>query len=247
MTAQSRPVILLTRPEPAAARFAAALRDRLPGVKVLMAPLIAPLLLSPPLPPVWGEGRVRGLIFTSETGVAGFARIAADRSLPAFCVGPHTADVARAAGFTAHACGGDAEAVVAELTALRPAAPLLHARGRDARGAIAARLSAAGIETGELIVYEQHEQPLSAPALALLAGDAPVVAPLFSPRTAAIFARAAAGAVLRAPLYLAAISPAAAAELSGLPARMRITADAPDAPAMLRATAALHHAAQAAA
>ncbi|MDR5652480.1 uroporphyrinogen-III synthase [Ruixingdingia sedimenti] len=245
MTAQSRPVILLTRPEPAAARFAAALRDHLPGAEVLMAPLIAPRLLSPPLPPVWGDGRVRGLIFTSETGVAGFARIAADRSLPAFCVGPHTADVARAAGFTAHACGGDAEAVVAELTALRPAAPLLHARGRDARGAIAARLSAAGIETGELIVYEQQEQPLSAPALALLAGDAPVIAPLFSPRTAAIFARAAAG--VRAPLYLAAISPAAAAELSGLPARMRLTAEAPDAPAMLRAAAALHHAAQAAA
>lgn len=245
MTAQSRPVILLTRPEPAAARFAAALRDRLPGAEVLVAPLIAPRLLSPPLPPVWGDGQVRGLIFTSETGVAGFARIAADRSLPAYCVGPHTADVARAAGFTAHAGGGDAEAVVAELTALRPAAPLLHARGRDARGAIAARLSAAGIETGELIVYEQQEQPLSAPALALLAGNAPVVAPLFSPRTAAIFARAAAG--VRAPLYLAAISPAAAAELTGLPARMRITADAPDGPAMLRAAAALHHAAQAAA
>ena len=227
------PTLLLTRPTEASDRFAAQVRACLgDAIKVVVAPLIAPRFLDPDLPQVILSGRARGLLFTSETGVAGFARISADRSLPAYCVGTRTAQAATEAGFRACALGGDADRMVAALQAMAPAAPLVHARGVDARGDLAARLTASGLPTQEIVVYDQREQPLSAFALALLAGSAPVVVPLFSPRTAALFAAVATGA--RAPLHLAAISAAAAEPLKGMGAALRIAAE-PTAESMLAA------------
>jgi len=159
------------------------------------------------------------------------------RDFPAWCVGAHTAAVARTLGFAATAAGADAEALVAALSARPPAAPLLHPRGVHARGDIAARLSAAGIPTAEVVVYDQRALPLSPAALAAAAGSAPLVVPLFSPRTAALAAAGLRGAA--APLRAAAISPAVAeawARAGGTPAAVAVR---PDAAAMLALTARL--------
>jgi uroporphyrinogen-III synthase len=213
MIAQCRATVLLTRPADAARRFAALLDARAGrAVSVLVAPLMAPRHIDPGGAALAAVAAARGLLFTSETGVVALARIATGRDVPAFCVGTRTAAAARGAGWRAEAMGVDAAGLVAALADRRPTAPLVHVRGRHAAGDIAGALSARGLPTTEAVVYEQVEQPLDAAALALLAGTAPVVVPLFSPRSAALFARHAAGAA--APLRLAAISAAAARPLA---------------------------------
>jgi uroporphyrinogen-III synthase len=225
MTAQSRPVLLLTRPAEASARFAAQVRERVPGVQVVISPLMAPAFLAPGLPDGWD-----GVLFTSETGVAGLARLT-ERRGPAVCVGVRTAQAAEAAGWQAQALGGDAEGMVAGLTAAPLQGHWLHARGVDAAGNLGARLRAAGMQVTEVIVYDQRPQPLSDAARAVLSGPDPVTVAVFSPRSARIFVAQA--GVVTAPVQAVAISPAAAAALDGLyPVRV---AAAPDAAAMLAA------------
>jgi uroporphyrinogen-III synthase len=225
MTAQSRPVLLLTRPAEASARFAAAVQDRVPGVLVVISPLMAPEFLAPGLPDGWD-----GVLFTSETGVAGLARLT-ERRGPAVCVGARTAQAAEAAGWQAQALGGDAEGMVAGLMAAPLQGHWLHARGVDAAGSLGARLRAAGMQVTEIIVYDQRPQPLSDAARAVLSGPDPVTVAVFSPRSARIFVAQA--GVVTAPVQAVAISPAAAAALDGLyPVRV---AASPDAAAMLAA------------
>jgi uroporphyrinogen-III synthase len=225
MTAQSRPVLLLTRPAEASARFAAQVQQRVPGVRVVISPLMAPAFLAPGLPDGWD-----GVLFTSETGVAGLTRLT-DRRGPAVCVGARTADAAQAAGWQAQALGGDAEGMVAGLMAAPLQGHWLHARGADAAGDLAARLRAAGMAVTEAIVYDQRPQPLSAQAHAVLAGPGPVWLAVFSPRSARLFVAEAGD--IAAPVQAVAISPAAAAVLTGVcPV---VVAARPDAAAMLDA------------
>lgn len=222
------PTILLTRPAAASARFAAALAARFPGVPVVVAPLmeIRPRPFPPGLP-------AAGLIFTSAEGVAAFAAGDARRGMPAFCVGARTAGAARAAGFAAEALGEEAEALLAALLERRPAGPLLHARGAHGRGNVVPRLRAAGVEAAEVVVYDQAALPLGGQARALLAGEAPLILPLFSPRSAQLLRAAATEGELRAPLRVAAMS-RAVAEAWGPAERLEIAAR-PDAEAMLAA------------
>lgn len=225
MTAQSRPVLLLTRPAEASSRFAAAVQALMPQVQVVISPLMAPAFLAPDLPDGWD-----GVLFTSETGVAGLARLT-DRRGPAICVGTRTAQAAQAAGWQAQALGGDAEGMVAGLMAAPLQGHWLHARGVDAAGSLGARLRAAGMQVTEAIVYDQRPQPLSDQARAVLSGADPVTVAVFSPRSARIFVAQA--GVVTAPVQAVAISPAAAAALDRLcPVRV---AAAPDAAAMLAA------------
>lgn len=192
--AAQQPLILLTRPAPQSRRFALAL-----GRDCLISSLIEPVFLAPAIPPH------AGLILTSETGADAAARLGL--SAPAFCVGDRTAKAARAHGLTATSAAGEAEALIA-LVLAAPVAPLLHLRGREARGDIAARLTAAGVPTAEAIGYAQEERALTPEARAALNGTRPVVLPLFSPRTARILADQARGAT--APLTVVAMSQAVA-------------------------------------
>jgi uroporphyrinogen-III synthase len=242
MTAQARALILVTRPEPGASRFAAALRARFgAAAPVIVAPLMEPAYADAPLPPALAEGRAGGLVFTSAAGVEGLARRCPGLALPAFCVGARTAAAARAAGHAAEALGGDADALVAALVARGAAGgvplPLVHARGADSRGQVADRLTAAGLPTEEAVVYAQTVRTLAPEAAAALAGRVPVVVPVFSPRSARILAAAAQRA--DAPLLLAAISPAALAAWDGRPVVRTAIAPAPDEAGMLAAVASL--------
>lgn len=237
MIAQSRPTVLLTRPAAAAERFARALQARYgPDLAVVVSPLLAPRFLDPGPQDRAALAAAAGLVFTSETGVAGYARISADATRPAWCVGPRTAEAARAIGLRAAVSGGDAGALLADLVALRPAGPLVLLRGVHAAGDLGARLQAAGLDLREIVLYEQAAQPLSARAQALLVGakQASVLAPVFSPRSAALLARALPGDGARACLLVAAISEAAAAPLRPA-ARALAVAPTPDHDGMMTA------------
>jgi len=229
------PPLLLTRPAAQGDRFAAMVRARFgPDLPILVSPLIVPEFLAPPLP-----ADPRGLIFTSETGVEGFARLWQGGSRPAWCVGDRTAAAADAAGFDARSAAGDAAALVAMLRAEAPPGLLLHARGRDSRGDVAGTLARQGLSVAEAIVYAQLEQPLSEAARTLLRGTAPVAVPLFSPRTAGLFAAALKADRLEAPVWIAALSPAVAEAAGvGRPSRLAV-ARRPDAAAMVEALARL--------
>ena len=217
------PTILLTRPAPASRRFAQRLQDAGVAVPIVTSPLmrIDPLTVSLP------EG-LRGVLFTSKNGVAAVE----GRDLPAWCVGDATAEAAAQAGWRAVSAGGDAEALYRRLLADAPKGPLLHLRGEHARGDLAQRLSAAGVETSETVVYRQVTEPLGPEAWQVLSGDSPVLVPLFSPRSAETFL---AEGPFRAPVEGIAISAAVADILAkaGV-ARIDVAAE-PTADAMFRA------------
>ncbi|MHA6346014.1 uroporphyrinogen-III synthase [Roseivivax sp. CAU 1761] len=224
------PVLLITRPEPGGRDFL----DRLalaPGsAEVIDAPLLA-LAPEGPLPDLAGQWP----IFTSPGAVAAFRALGGRGSGPAYAVGDATAAAARAAGFAPRSAAGDAAALLALIRAEAPTAPLLHLRGRHAAGALAARLAAAGIAAREAVIYDQAMRPLGPRARAALAGPRPVVAPLFSPRTARAFALY---APFGAEVLVAAMSPAVAAALGSAVPRCA-TAARPDAAAMAALTARL--------
>ncbi|MFV2051253.1 uroporphyrinogen-III synthase [Aliiroseovarius sp. YM-037] len=202
--------LLITRPERQAARFAALCEDRFGDrIDIVTSPLIRIEALSDP-GSMAGYG---GVIFTSENAIAAVGPAAAGNAMRAYCVGDRTAEVARAAGYDAIAAEGDADHLFDLILRQHVTPPLLHLRGEHARGALAERLTQAGVKTDEAIVYRQIAQPLTEAARAVLRGDKPVILPLFSPRTASLFREGAAGCT--APLRIVVFSPAVADALGG--------------------------------
>ncbi|ROU03197.1 uroporphyrinogen-III synthase [Histidinibacterium lentulum] len=219
------PILLVTRPLPEAERFVRTVMARLARrPQVILSPLMDIVTLGVETPP-----DVAGLVLTSARGAEAAGRLGLPRGLSAWCVGAQTEAAAEAAGLVALPGGGDADALVSRVLAARPKGPLLHLRGAHARGDVAARLSAGGVETIERVVYDQRARPPSDEALAALRGTAPVIAPVFSPRSAALLAEA---GPVRAPLAVAAISPAAAEAAAPLGAARIGVADRPDGSAM---------------
>ncbi|MFN4172527.1 MAG: uroporphyrinogen-III synthase [Pseudorhodobacter sp.] len=235
-----RPAFLLTRPEAQGLRVARHLRAELgESLRIVTSPLLFPRLLHPDRP----DGDFTAVIFTSQTGVAAASGMP---GLPrqAFCVGHRTAEMARAAGFSAQSAGGAAEELIALVRQTGVTGRLLHLRGEISRGDVAQSLTAAGHPTLDLVVYAQVEQPLSSEARALLTGADPVIAPLFSPRTARIFARQWQETGGHAPLFLPVLSDAVASALPAtLPARIFV-ATQPCADALMKASLAAYAAGQ---
>ena len=229
MARQSRaPTILLTRPLPQSQRFAAALAG-MGGVAVVISPLMAPHLLRPALP----LRDYAAVILTSETGAQAAAGLG---PLPerAYCVGDRTAQVARDLGFEAISAQGDARALRALILAQGEVGPLLHLRGQDTRGDLAENLTAGGIGTDSVVVYDQSPQPLTPEAVAVIAAGGPLIVPVFSPRSARLLVQALADKA-HGPLWLAALSPAVAEELRPLRPDGLETAERSDAEAMVLA------------
>ena len=165
------PTLVLTRPEAQSRAMAAEFAD---SARVVNAPVMhisgagARVDLS-------GYG---GVILTSANAVD-FAP--ALDGIRVYCVGNRTADAARARGAEIVLVAQDADALVRECES---PGPLIHLRGEHARGDVAKRLSLAGIETHEAVIYRQQARPLSKEARALIEGEARVILPLFSPRSA---------------------------------------------------------------
>ncbi len=207
----------MTRPRAASERFVAQLSAR---TRSRVQVIYSPILEIKPLPVQVEAVGIQGLIFTSANAVNAAASLGVERGLPAYCVGPATTGTARAAGWDARMAGATAEELVAYLLKHRPISPLLHLRGEHSRGNVAERLTESGLTVQEQVVYQQRVLPLTPEAAAAAIGDAPVIAPLFSPRTARQFADIWSGS---APLWLAAISQATADPLNSLTcARLKI-------------------------
>jgi uroporphyrinogen-III synthase len=218
----TRPIILLTRPEAQSRDLAARLRAQI-DVPILVSPIleIAPVTFTLPITP-------RFLILTS-VHAAEAARAAGLSGLPAFCVGDRTAEAAAEAGLLPRSAAGDAGALLALLKDARPDGPGLYLRGRHAASDLEKDLDQAGLDTHSVIAYDQLPRPLSPEARAALCGTAPVILPVFSPRSARLLAAEAQGAT--APLDLIPISANAAAAWKGEPASITIAAT-PDGPSM---------------
>jgi len=225
--------ILITRPRPAADAFAGQVRARLgAGVMVLVSPVMRIEPLADAVGDLTGAGT---LVLSSAHAVAALGR--APAGMLCYCVGGATAEAARAAGFQAVAAGGSARDLVAQIVADRPPGPILHLRGEHVAADIAGRLRKAGIKAREAVVYRQTPMDLSPAAQAVLRGDAPVIVPLFSPRSARLFFAQADG--WRAPLHVAAISDNAARAVPGGTAVVAERAAAPTARALLDSVEAL--------
>ena len=237
MPAQSlAPTVLLTRPAAQSASFAQSLQAQVGGLRVVVSPLMATVFHTVSLP----KEPLEGVILTSQTGAEAAGRLRTQLPDLAYCVGDRTAQVAREAGFRVQSAQGDAEALLALILREKPQA-LIHLRGREARGDLAQRLSAAGVFTQERVVYAQDAQPLSDEAVAVLSGKAPVLVPLFSPRSAEILGAAWQGLTTHAPLVVVAISQAVAEAAAFCPTKPVLAAH-PDAPSMLDAVLAQLHA-----
>ena len=231
----ARPALLLTRPDAQSRRFAALFRARFGADwPVVLSPLTEIAFLPCDLPAELPSD----IVFTSENAVAAFSRLSRDRHAIAWCVGTRTEAAARAAGFTTTRRGpGDWTGLARLLIEAGRVRRVLHPRGVHAAGDLPGTLGSAGIETVSIPIYDQRELRPTAEALRLMQGSRPILLPLFSPRSAWLAARAFASA--RAPLRIAAISAAADAAASALPATARTIAARPDGDAMLDALAAL--------
>lgn len=233
MPDNASPLVLITRPRGAAERFADELRDAVGPVEVAIIPMleIVPVVDSIDL------DTVTALIFTSAAGVEVFGRLSEVRDLPAWCVGDRTAEAAREIGLRATSAGGDADALVALMAEARPEGRLLHLSGVHTRGDVAQRLFEAGLRAEARAIYDQVAAHPGSELGAALSHPGMVIAPLFSPRSAGLFAEAAGRSAARAEIVV--LSRAVADALpDGLARDVRI-ADSPDAPAMIRAVSAL--------
>lgn len=223
------PTVLITRPDPAGTNLANELRTRW-GCGV-------PIVLSPVLRIEWLDQAIeqrnfKTLIFTSRNGVAALSRLNPECEIPAYAVGDATAKAARQAGYDTTQANGDSDSLVARMIADKVTGPCMHIRGEHTIGDVAARLTQAGIPTQEMVLYRQVATPLNREALDCLNREAPVILPLYSPRSATlIFDQL----WPDAPVVVAAISPAVAANVPKKANIATIVADRPDGEAMLGA------------
>ncbi len=189
MAGQGRPdaTILLTRPRAASERFLAALEDRL-GHRV--SAVISPVLEIEPVETLPDLSPSDTLIVTAPNAIEALGGGGALRHRRVRTVGARTAAVAADAGAEAECLGETVNDFVANAGAPEDWGHAVHLRGVHSRGELAARLTAQGIPTDEAVIYDQRACPLSRAAQALLAGPAPVVLPLFSPRSARLTAQA---------------------------------------------------------
>lgn len=198
------PTLLLTRPEAQSTSFLADCERRLGRrIPTVISPVIDIIPVAEP--PDLNEFAT--IVAASGNAVRQLGDILEGRIV--LTVGEATATLARGFGARAKALGETAESFLEHVEEI--GFPAIVCRGRHARCNLADRLSAQGVTTSDLVLYDQAPRPLSRAAHALLAGSLPVVAPVFSPRSAELLSRQAAAA----PLIVLAISKAARAAWRG--------------------------------
>jgi len=184
--------ILITRPEPDAAKLSAQLASL--GHEASVEPLLQ--ISALPIDANAFAG-AQAVVATSRNGlralVAASDALAPARALPIFTVGPGTAELARALGF-AHVIAGTGAArdLVPVITAHCDKAKgrLVHVAGETLAFDLAGALAADGIEVQKVTAYRAEPAPaLSAHISQKLADGTLDAIILMSPRTAAIFAQ----------------------------------------------------------
>jgi uroporphyrinogen-III synthase len=167
--------VLVTRPELAAERTAAALIAR--GHEVWKVPLMQVEPVAADLSGHWGA-----VIVTSANAPAAIADNPARdalRKLPLFAVGERSAQAAREAGFAdVTSAGGDVRDLVRSLAARRAdaSAPLLYLAGEERAADLIGELAARGIAAELRVVYRAVTAPFPDELVAALeAGDVQAV------------------------------------------------------------------------
>lgn len=171
------PVLLLTRPTASALEFARALhlaRD----IPVVISPLLRIEFLQE-------APNFVAAIFTSKNGVA---TAGAGLGRRAYCVGAKTAQAATDAGFDVVETTLNAQELIARIVSNPPQTMLSHIRGEYALGDIVANLQREDILCEDCVTYRQIALKLSNEARETFRNTQRIVAPLFSPRTASLFA-----------------------------------------------------------
>lgn len=231
----SRPLVLVTRPQPQAAALATVLRQE--GVEVLVDPL---LRIVPTPQPIIDLCGVQAILLTSVNGVRALAAATTVRDIPVFAVGEASAVAARDVGFTiVTAADGDAISLVALVRSrLEPQhGRLWHGRGADIAHDLDADLSCDGFDVKSEILYTAKASSTLAPETSRHLREGNVQSALFfSPRTALTFVTLVRGARLENGVdrcVACALSANVAKALSGLPwAEVRV-AEQPSQAALL--------------
>lgn len=210
--------VLITRPKAQAEAFTAALEAAYGGpVRTVMSPLIEIVQLA-----VTGSYQnVQHVILTSVHGVTAAARLRLPKGIHAWCVGAQTANAAANMGFEVHNADGANRELVAMIVAASPKGRIVHVRGEYVAGTIVERLRSSGIACEVVVAYNQRACPATSAARELLRGQHPVIVPLFSPRTASLFAEI---ADFNAPLHLISISEAVDISSEDAPIASRVVA-----------------------
>ncbi len=222
-------ILVLTRPMEASLRFLSQIEAQV-GFKINS--IISPLLEIVEVPASIKTER-KALILTSANGVAGAKRLGFAIGTRAFCVGAKTAETASKAGFESISADGAADDLVAMIASMKPHYPLVHVHGEHIIGQVVERLNGLGFNCEGVVTYRQMTCAPSEQLLRALAGNEPLLVPLFSPRSSLVF-----GLIpeLRAPLHVIAMSQAVAAEVSDLGVDTVRVVDKPDAQSMVAAT-----------
>jgi uroporphyrinogen-III synthase len=227
--------VLVTRPEPDAARIAARLSAAGHEVVVDSLLMIEPVAFDPP------RGDYAALAVTSANAlraVGASPAIARFTPLPLFALGAHTADAAREAGFSnIETAGGDADALGAMLARRLPAgARVLYLAGENRARDLAALTAPAKVRIETLVVYRARAAERLRETTVKKLGARELDAVLhFSPRSAEIFVMLARKARLESALssirHLC-LSDAVAAALSEVGGKVEI-ASRPEEAALL--------------
>ncbi len=176
--------ILVTRPAADSSLLAQLLTD------AGHVAIVSPMLEIKPAPFQMPSDKAQALVFTSRHAVAPAAAAPGALALPAFCIGPATADAATAAGFNVVAqADGSRGALVAQIAAHRPK-HIVFISGADERGDIVSELAAAKVRATRCVVYRATAATsFSDAAQQLLSANQVDMALLFSARSAATFAK----------------------------------------------------------
>jgi len=225
--------LLVTRPEPDGARTAKALRAR--GHEVLLASMLRVEAVEFEL----ADAAYQAVVMTSANAarsLAGHRHGERLTSLPAFTVGRHTADAARASGFRhVQSADGDQRDLAALLRARFSAgASLLYPAGEERAADLAGDLSGSGIRVHTVVAYRavkaERFPPEVAAALAARSLDGVLH---FSRRSAEAYVDCATGAAQALALLHFCLSPAISEPLVAAGATGIRIAASPDEAALL--------------
>nr|WP_321506588.1 uroporphyrinogen-III synthase [uncultured Celeribacter sp.] len=172
-------MLLITRPQRDSERLLADLTHRARRWGAIIAPVMEIVTLWPDPP----EGPFDLIFLTSRHAVPYAARYFV--GAPAVCVGQATAQAARDVGFSVPAVYPDAQALVADMAGAA-SGRAVHIHGQHARGNVAQELTRAGVETQDLVVYDQRECPWTQADRDSIAGQSGLILPVFSPRSATL-------------------------------------------------------------
>lgn len=204
--------------------------------------IACPLFHTEPVPGARiSVGDAQAVLVTSRTGVRALAGADPERGVPLLAVGDATAEAARGCGYAqVESAGGDWLALAAlARRRLNPArGPILHAGGAAVAGDLVGALGAEGFAVDHVALYRARARETLPRAGREALEDGGVEAVLlFSPRTAATFARLVAAASLGArcsSLEALCISPNVAKAAAPLPWRRARAADTPDSDSLYR-------------